>query len=501
MARTPEQLEAERRRRAKKAEFRARRPREITPLWAVNERAGDMRRSTAGLLERGHRIVWVQTGMLLDQTMPDQRLEKTRSGGPNAIGRRVDGNLFEWKEGVAIDPSEVYLAGDTIGFQDGRHRQLAAYLAGERITPVIVAAEQAQELMARLRGMPNRPPLTSAPGLHAMRTTAALKPRRLIAPADRLLDRLLVSHAINLRALERDTLKKLDRIYDRLADQLEEQVRGLEVNSLADLNRMERLSQEAKALRGVRERALQSQRFPLGSAQRDAAELASIGVSEAAAAAGSSMPQFGVLSAAQLRQVAKSRFVQGQARELLQKQAIKGALRLEESLRTSYLLGEGIDRAVARIRRVVEIDAAQARMIARTTLQTAANQATHETYKKAGSAVEYLIWVATLDSRTCPQCGALDGQRLDLERPHIMPPAHPNCRCTVIAKAKGLPAPKIPNWSSWIQKHGSSAQKVILGKTRYEALRAGVHPDQLIDKSGALKDAAAVKRMARKAAA
>lgn len=48
--------------------------------------------------------------------------------------------------------------------------------------------------------------------------------------------------------------------------------------------------------------------------------------------------------------------------------------------------------------------------------------------------VEWVAWFATLDERTCPECGELHGQYWSIWDTFPMPPLHPGCRCTIIAK-------------------------------------------------------------------
>lgn len=74
---------------------------------------------------------------------------------------------------------------------------------------------------------------------------------------------------------------------------------------------------------------------------------------------------------------------------------------------------------------------------AMTTVRTAAshvsNIARGEFYNTNTDVIDGYQWVSTLDSKTSPQCKALDGQKFypgSKYRP--FPPAHPNCRSTTI---------------------------------------------------------------------
>jgi len=48
--------------------------------------------------------------------------------------------------------------------------------------------------------------------------------------------------------------------------------------------------------------------------------------------------------------------------------------------------------------------------------------------------IEWVVWFATLDERTCPECGALHGQYWRVWDTFPMPPLHPGCRCEIVAK-------------------------------------------------------------------
>ena len=76
-----------------------------------------------------------------------------------------------------------------------------------------------------------------------------------------------------------------------------------------------------------------------------------------------------------------------------------------------------------------------AKAIARTAVQDANRQVHEEVWKANESALSDLKWewVAALDSRTCPICAPLDGQRWDKRQDAPQWPAHVNCRCQVVA--------------------------------------------------------------------
>lgn len=75
-----------------------------------------------------------------------------------------------------------------------------------------------------------------------------------------------------------------------------------------------------------------------------------------------------------------------------------------------------------------------ARRIVRTESAYVANAAQAKAYGEAG--IDRYRFVATLDSRTCECCGALDGKVFELAKAKPgtnYPPMHPFCRSTTIA--------------------------------------------------------------------
>lgn len=51
--------------------------------------------------------------------------------------------------------------------------------------------------------------------------------------------------------------------------------------------------------------------------------------------------------------------------------------------------------------------------------------------------VEEMVWVATLEGRTCMECAGLDGKRFKVGQPHPATPRHYNCRCSLAPSFDG----------------------------------------------------------------
>lgn len=98
------------------------------------------------------------------------------------------------------------------------------------------------------------------------------------------------------------------------------------------------------------------------------------------------------------------------------------------------LLGGRSGRDIAKKLEGLGLPRARAKAVSRTMITTVSNEAELSALKKS-SAKKY-EFVATLDERTCPVCGGLDGKTFYLDEAKAgvnFPPMHPNCRCVHVA--------------------------------------------------------------------
>jgi len=77
-----------------------------------------------------------------------------------------------------------------------------------------------------------------------------------------------------------------------------------------------------------------------------------------------------------------------------------------------------------------------AEALARTSVMAVANDAHMAAYAANSDIIASLQWIATLDPRTCPSCGAQDLQTWEMGQGHIVPPLHFGCRCAVVPITK-----------------------------------------------------------------
>jgi len=154
-----------------------------------------------------------------------------------------------------------------------------------------------------------------------------------------------------------------------------------------------------------------------------------------------------------LRELVKTRPLAGYGiEEWFDKLTVDTADRIEREVRIGLAEGQSVPDIARRIRGTAELDGGDgvfaitqrhAQAIARNASIHVSNQARQELFKDNEDIIDREQWVATLDTRTCKKCGALDGKVFPVgEGP--MPPAHPPgpsggaCRCARVAVVRPL---------------------------------------------------------------
>ncbi|MBF6022869.1 minor capsid protein [Lysobacter niastensis] len=139
-----------------------------------------------------------------------------------------------------------------------------------------------------------------------------------------------------------------------------------------------------------------------------------------------------------------------------------------------------------------------ARTVVHTSVQHLATVARMETFKENEDLITGYRWVSTLDSKTSQICQALDGRVFKIgEGP--MPPAHPNCRSTIVPVLKswqelGIDLPDLPigerasmhgpvpanlTYFEWLKTQPASFVDEALGETRAAVfLKGGISADE-----------------------
>jgi SPP1 gp7 family putative phage head morphogenesis protein len=118
--------------------------------------------------------------------------------------------------------------------------------------------------------------------------------------------------------------------------------------------------------------------------------------------------------------------------------------RLKKSLTRAMIAGEGVGKAAERLRNDLGVKSGQRSgfkgsawrtlLIARTEIIRASNIGALTVYEQNQDVLKGWEWVATLDERTCPICGGLDGKVFKFGSDQPLPPSgsHPGCRCTIV---------------------------------------------------------------------
>lgn len=175
--------------------------------------------------------------------------------------------------------------------------------------------------------------------------------------------------------------------------------------------------------------------------------------------------------------------------------------RLTTQIRQGLINGESIDRIMRRIRGtrknsfmdgVLQTTRAHAEALARSGVIFASSQASESFYRENSDLISKEQWVATLDARTCEQCGSLDGKTFPIGA-GIRPPAHINCRCVMVPVTKswkelGIDLAEAPEgtrasmngqvpesltYNEWLRRQPDEVIREALGKTRARLFKQG----------------------------
>ncbi len=190
----------------------------------------------------------------------------------------------------------------------------------------------------------------------------------------------------------------------------------------------------------------------------------------------------------------KARPFQGKLlREWLKDAEDASVRRVREAIRQGFAESETIDQMVRRLRGtqkagykdgILDISRRGAEALVRTAVTHTANVAAHENYRAAGSVVEGVEWVSTLDGRTTLICAGRDGKVFPLES-GPRPPAHIACRSTTIPRLAGMTPFKRTTYQDWIAGLPAKTQQEILGPSRYALFaKGGVRLDKFVDNYG-----------------
>jgi len=108
---------------------------------------------------------------------------------------------------------------------------------------------------------------------------------------------------------------------------------------------------------------------------------------------------------------------------------------IKRVIRDGLVNGKGTRQIAKDLKHIFDARKWRLNAIARTETMRASNYGRYEAWKKSRVVIGK-EWVTAFDDRTCPECAASDGDQAPLEKPFrngvLMPPLHPNCRCTAV---------------------------------------------------------------------
>lgn len=174
-------------------------------------------------------------------------------------------------------------------------------------------------------------------------------------------------------------------------------------------------------------------------------------------------------------------------------------VRLRDSVRLGVVEGLTTGKIVSRARQALEVDRRGAEAVVRTLTNGVAIAARQTTMQANAELFSGVQWVSTLDARTTPICQQRDGEVYPLDK-GPRPPAHVNCRSTVVPVVKGADELGLPPatrasmdgqvaedvvYGDWLRRQSPAVQDEVLGKTRARLFREGkLALDKFIDSSG-----------------
>lgn len=105
---------------------------------------------------------------------------------------------------------------------------------------------------------------------------------------------------------------------------------------------------------------------------------------------------------------------------------------LRQELATGLKNGESIDKMARRINKQFNVKAYESKRLMRTESARIIGEAQEQIYEDS-KVVKEVMWLATLETNTCDECGSLDSKRFRLDDDNKPTnPLHPNCKCCYV---------------------------------------------------------------------
>ena len=185
--------------------------------------------------------------------------------------------------------------------------------------------------------------------------------------------------------------------------------------------------------------------------------------------------------------------------------------RISQQVRMGVVEGQTVDQVIRRVRGtkalnyrdgvVQGITRRSAEALVRTATGHVVQMARQATFDANTDVIKGLSWHAVLDSRTSEICQARDGKVYDVDK-GPRPPAHPNCRSTMVPVVKSWQemginlaeapegtrasmdgqVPRSTTYETWLKKQPANFQDDVLGRTKGQLFRkGGLTLDRFVD--------------------
>ena len=185
--------------------------------------------------------------------------------------------------------------------------------------------------------------------------------------------------------------------------------------------------------------------------------------------------------------------------------------RIQDQVRISVVEGETVDQMIRRIRGtkaanykdgvVQGITRRSAEALMRTQVNHVVTQARQLTIDENQNVVASVAWRSTLDGKTSEICRARDGKTYPIDS-GPRPPAHPNCRSTIVPVLKswkelGIDLAEAPEgtrasmngqvpeketYQTWLKRQPAAFQDEVLGEMKAKLFRqGGLTLDRFVD--------------------
>ena len=177
--------------------------------------------------------------------------------------------------------------------------------------------------------------------------------------------------------------------------------------------------------------------------------------------------------------------------------------RLAATIRRGVVEGQTTQQIVTQAMQGLQTTRKQTEAVVRSAVQHVSDAARTEFALANADVIKGEVWIATLDTRTCPRCAPLDGKVFQVGE-GARPPLHVSCRCarSPIAKSwrelgfdiddldpttrasMGGQVPKDITYNQWLKGQPLDVQEMALGKARARLFRyGGLNVDQFVNRN------------------